>query len=816
MKALEFIKKVLQKLNNLSTIMTKMTFYLKRRISVSVIFRLLKVTWEQVEKMFNITNTQSTVRNQSISHGASKEAPPEEDIWNKTSVFFSSEHQVEAKNCISYLCHPPETVSPEEIKSKFEWLKGLAYPAYADNIQCGREGTNQYCILNENSQEILSIIFNSESYTVECGGETVTYTRETAGEKASSASGPGSKDAVNYDVIWSEWVKSAPTEEAPNREKAVQRMRDCLKKNETRLCLDRLKLTTIPHSIPEQIITLILDKNNLLSLPEKLHANIKEISVRENNLTRLPETLPDTIEIMDLDRNNIIELPERLPSALQTLIVSCNALTALPDTLPDGLQTLDVYRNNLTALPEHLPSSIVELFVFNNSLTFLPATLPMNLEILVADDNALTCLPESLPPALKNLSVKNNRITVLPETLPPTLQELYIDHNLLINLPENLPAALKYLEASYNQLARLPESLPSFLSEGPQPARILIEHNPISERTIQNMQMLMSSEGYRGPRVFFAMGEFSNVRVTRPLHEAVQGWLTCLKEEDVNQWRAFETEVNAAAFSIFLDRLSDTQNTRHPDFKEQVSAWLMRLAEDSTLRELAFTIAMDATISCEDRVTLAYHQMQEATLVYDAERGAFDSKFTELIMAGREIFRLEKIESLAREKVKRLFFIDEIEVFLGFQNQLRESLSLTTMTQDMRFYNVSGITESDLDEAEVRIKVAENSQFNQWFSCWEPWHKVLERIAPDDWQEMMNKRVEYIESNEYQSRVNAKLSALKIAGDSDPERAIEIRADAERAIGRQVMEEINQSLFTELTEKVLTKQRINSLMTPYW
>lgn len=50
MKALEFIKKVLQKLNNLSTIMTKMTFYLKRRISESVIFRLLKVTSEQVEK----------------------------------------------------------------------------------------------------------------------------------------------------------------------------------------------------------------------------------------------------------------------------------------------------------------------------------------------------------------------------------------------------------------------------------------------------------------------------------------------------------------------------------------------------------------------------------------------------------------------------------------------------------------------------------------------------------------------------------------------------------------------------------------------
>ncbi|MGK7490012.1 NEL-type E3 ubiquitin ligase domain-containing protein, partial [Salmonella enterica] len=69
----------------------------------------------------------------------------------------------------------------------------------------------------------------------------------------------------------------------------------------------------------------------------------------------------------------------------------------------------------------------------------------------------------------------------------------------------------------------------------------------------------------------------------------------------------------------------DTQNTRHSDFKQQVPARLMRLADDSTLRETAYIIAMDATISREDRVTLAYHQIQEATMVHDAERGAYDS-----------------------------------------------------------------------------------------------------------------------------------------------------------------------------------------------
>ncbi|EJK8173592.1 SPI-1 type III secretion system effector E3 ubiquitin transferase SlrP, partial [Salmonella enterica subsp. enterica serovar Cerro] len=698
--------------------------------------------------------------------------------------------------------------SPEEIKSKFECLRMLAFPAYADNIQYSRGGADQYCILNENSQEILSIIFNTDGYTVEGGGKSVTYTRVTESEQASSAS--GSKDAVNYELNWSEWVKAAPAEEAANREKAVQRMRDCLKNNKTELRLKILGLTTIPACIPEQITTLILDNNELKSLPENLQGNIQGniqiLYARSNQLTSIPATLPDTIQKMELSINRITELPERLPSALQSLDLFHNKISSLPENLPEELRYLSVYDNRIRTLPEHLPSGITHLNVQSNSLTALPETLPPGLKNLEAGENALTSLPASLPPELQFLDVSKNQITVLPETLPPTITTLDVSRNALSNLPENLPAALQIMQASRNRLVRLPESLPRFRGEGPRPTRIIVEHNPFSERTIQNMQRLMSSAGYQGPEVFFAMGDFSIVRVTRPLHQAVQGWLTNLEEEDVNQWRAFETEVNAAAFSMFLDRLSDTQNTRHPDFKEQVSAWLMRLADDSTLRETAFFIAMDATISCEDRVTLAYHQMQEATLVHDAERGAFDSHLAELIMAGREIFRLEQIESLAREKVKRLFFIDEVEVYLGFQNQLRESLSLTTMTQDMRFYNVSGITESDLDDAEIRIKIAENRDFHKWFALWGPWHKVLERIAPEEWREMMDKRAECIETDEYQSRVNAELEALRIADDSD----------AERAIGKKIMEEINQSLCTELMENILLKKEVSSLMSAYW
>ncbi len=40
--------------------------------------------------------------------------------------------------------------------------------------------------------------------------------------------------------------------------------------------------------------------------------------------------------------------------------------------------------------------------------------------------------------------------------------------------------------------------------------------------------------------------------------------------------------------------------------------------------------------------------------------------------------------------------------------------------------------------------------------------------------------------------------------------------DAERAIGIKIMEEINQTLFTEIMENILLKKEVSSLMSAYW
>ncbi|HIC5632002.1 TPA: NEL-type E3 ubiquitin ligase domain-containing protein, partial [Salmonella enterica subsp. enterica serovar Thompson] len=91
-------------------------------------------------------------------------------------------------------------------------------------------------------------------------------------------------------------------------------------------------------------------------------------------------------------------------------------------------------------------------------------------------------------------------------------------------------------------------------------------------------------------------------------------------------WYAFGQEANAAALSLFLDRLRETENfERDMGFKAQISSWLAQLAEDDALRAKTFAMATEATASCEDRVTLALHQMKNVQLVHDAEKGEYDN-----------------------------------------------------------------------------------------------------------------------------------------------------------------------------------------------
>ncbi|ELL5853546.1 SPI-2 type III secretion system effector E3 ubiquitin transferase SspH2 [Salmonella enterica] len=754
----------------------------------------------------------ATISNRRIYRIAWSDTPPEMSSWEKMKEFFCSTHQTEALECIWTICHPPAGTTREDVVSRFELLRTLAYAGWEESIHSGQHGENYFCILDEDSQEILSVTLDDAgNYTVNCQGysETHRLTLDTAqGEEgtghAEGASGTfrtsflpattAPQTPAEYDAVWSAWRRAAPAEESRGRAAVVQKMRACLNNGNAVLNVGESGLTTLPDCLPAHITTLVIPDNNLTSLPA-LPPELRTLEVSGNQLTSLPVLPPGLLEL-SIFSNPLTHLPA-LPSGLCKLWIFGNQLTSLP-VLPPGLQELSVSDNQLASLPA-LPSGLQELSVSDNQLTSLP-TLPSELYKLWAYNNRLTSLP-ALPSGLKELIVSGNRLTSLP-VLPSELKELMVSGNRLTSLPM-LPSGLLSLSVYRNQLTRLPESLIHLSSE----TTVNLEGNPLSERTLQALREITSAPGYSGPIIQFDMAGASAPRETRALHLAAADWLVPAREGEpapADRWHMFGQEDNADAFSLFLDRLSETENfIKDAGFKAQISSWLAQLAEDEALRANTFAMATEATSSCEDRVTFFLHQMKNVQLVHNAEKGQYDNDLAALVATGREMFRLGKLEQIAREKVRTLALVDEIEVWLAYQNKLKKSLGLTSVTSEMRFFDVSGVTVTDLQDAELQVKAAEKSEFREWILQWGPLHRVLERKAPERVNALREKQISDYEET-YRMLSDTELRPSGLVGNTD----------AERTIGARAMESAKKTFLDGL--RPLVEEMLGSYLNVQW
>lgn len=734
----------------------------------------------------------ATISNRRIYRIAWSDTPPEMSSWEKMKEFFCSTHQTEALECIWTICHPPAGTTREDVVSRFELLRTLAYAGWEESIHSGQHGENYFCILDEDSQEILSVTLDDAgNYTVNCQGysETHRLTLDTAqGEEgtghAEGASGTfrtsflpattAPQTPAEYDAVWSAWRRAAPAEESRGRAAVVQKMRACLNNGNAVLNVGESGLTTLPDCLPAHITTLVIPDNNLTSLPA-LPPELRTLEVSGNQLTSLPVLPPGLLEL-SIFSNPLTHLPA-LPSGLCKLWIFGNQLTSLP-VLPPGLQELSVSDNQLASLPA-LPSELYKLWAYNNRLTSLPA----------------------LPSGLKELIVSGNRLTSLP-VLPSELKELMVSGNRLTSLPM-LPSGLLSLSVYRNQLTRLPESLIHLSSE----TTVNLEGNPLSERTLQALREITSAPGYSGPIIQFDMAGASAPRETRALHLAAADWLVPAREGEpapADRWHMFGQEDNADAFSLFLDRLSETENfIKDAGFKAQISSWLAQLAEDEALRANTFAMATEATSSCEDRVTFFLHQMKNVQLVHNAEKGQYDNDLAALVATGREMFRLGKLEQIAREKVRTLALVDEIEVWLAYQNKLKKSLGLTSVTSEMRFFDVSGVTVTDLQDAELQVKAAEKSEFREWILQWGPLHRVLERKAPERVNALREKQISDYEET-YRMLSDTELRPSGLVGNTD----------AERTIGARAMESAKKTFLDGL--RPLVEEMLGSYLNVQW
>ncbi len=775
----------------------------------------------------------ATITNLRINCIAQSATPPEMSLWEKIKEFFCSTHQTEAQECIWTICHPSVGTTREDVVSRFEQLRMLVYAGYEESIHSGRHGESHFCILDADNQEILSVTLDDAgNYTVNCQGHNETYRftmdieqGEECTEHAEGASGTlqvsplpdpaAPQTPAAYDAVWSEWKRAAPAEELRGRAATVQRICTCLNNGSRELNVGESGLTALPDCLPAHITTLVIPHNNYLTSLPTLPSGLEVLTVEDNQLTSLPP-LPSGLEVLTVEDNQLTSLPP-LPAGLVVLTVSGNQLTSLPP-LPAGLQTLSVAGNQLTSLPP-LPAGLQMLLVARNQLTSLPP-LPAGLQMLSVAGNQLTSLPP-LPAGLQVLSVSDNQLTSLPllpaglelltlernpqlvrlPPLPEGLQTLSVDANPQLTRLPALPSGLQRLYARNNQLTRLPESITGLSSE----ASVNLEGNPLSERTLQALREITSAPGYSGPRILFDMAGASAPREARALHLAAAGWLVPAREGEpapADRWHMFGQEDNAAAFSLFLDRLSETENfMKDAGFKAQISSWLVQLAEDEALRAKTFAMATEATASCQDRVTLALHQMKNVQLVHDAEKGQYDNNLAALVATGREMFRLEKLEQIAREKAGTLALADDVEVYLAYQNKLKKALGLTSVTAEMRFFGVSGVTVSDLQAAELQVKAAEKSELREWILQWGPLHSVLERKAPERVNALREKQISDYEET-YRMLSDTELRPFGLVGNTD----------AERTIGARAMESAKKTFLDGL--RPLVEEMLGSYLAP--
>ncbi len=346
------------------------------------------------------------------------------------------------------------------------------------------------------------------------------------------------------------------------------------------------------------------------------------------------------------------------------------------------------------------------------------------------------------------------------------------------------------------RLIRRIESAQGTPPPAPQPSRPVSWQSAVDDR-------VMEDELGLAPQLV------PDTQVSTDLGASVAAWMPpAMGGVDITEvslrWQGFSAELGATAFAVFLDQLRGTVNSASPQFQRSVAEWLSHLEANPQLRQDTFALSEGATASCEDRVSHTFNGMRQLRLSSDVARGAFDGRLPELLTLGRSMFRLDQLETIAREYAAAMPYSDELEIHLAYQVMLRERLALPLDTQAMRFPDASEVTEAHIRLAHVRVLEAEQQNFANFLSNdWQPWQSVLRRLAPEQHAQAQEQLMDAM-GEEFSSRLNARLQASGLQHD----------ADAQRIVGPQIQAEITHEIYGRVTRDFLASRGLLSSLEP--
>ena len=505
----------------------------------------------------------------------------------------------------------------------------------------------------------------------------------------------------------------------------------------------------------------IICYTGLTALPENLSVGGDLRLSGCTGLTALPEHLSVTGGLDLRDCTGLTALPENLSVRGSLRLSGCTGLTALSEHLSVG-RYLDLEGcTGLTALPENL--SVGGYLDLRNctGLTALPENLSVRGDLGLSNCTGLTTLPEHLS-VTSNLDLRGcTGLTALPEHFSVGG---YLDLEGctgLTALPEHLSVG-RYLDlegctgltALPNWITTLGETIEGNIRN------VHLQNTGLSDTLIDSLREVEPP----GMQFHFSRSagqpeqQFSNVV------EGLTFWRQLASaDSEIPELSLMHDQ--ATDLVRYLGRLTSTadyqnQATR-PVLAQRVMAITALLTGSDRIRNEAMDHIHHALTSCDDRIILALDDLDTMQLLDSAERKAFAGNADELRELGLQMMRLDEVKRIARDHMKTLKWVDEIEVELAFQIGVRQQLALPGSTQHMIFRRCANVSDQDIANAVNEVNThCSDDNLQAYLAQWDPWQKYLRRQEVPTFDQLPQKTVDRIEDCAISAEKTPKMVAL--------------------------------------------------------
>ncbi|PRA31419.1 NEL-type E3 ubiquitin ligase domain-containing protein [Pseudomonas poae] len=362
----------------------------------------------------------------------------------------------------------------------------------------------------------------------------------------------------------------------------------------------------------------------------------------------------------------------------------------------ERLQALELTGNQISRLPEvlsHMPA-LERLYLDSNRLQLTEYTRAKlanmrSLKVLNLSNNPLVD-----PPLVRNLfelqtlALRNCRLKEVPSGLlrVPYLERLDLRENDIETLPDWLYA------------------VPSGLAEA-----INLRHNPL---TLRSRAALRNYRDRVGVGMGFLEDDIARLNEQRARELWVPDERIPQFSEKNATWLGLKDEAQSDGLFKLLAELggtADSTNVRE-DMERRVWRVLEAARADQRLREEIFERAA-TPLNCDDAAAVSFSNLEILVEIHDASQLVNGGQVTagSLLKLGRGLFRLDRLERMARAHSAEHPASDPLEVSLAYRTGLVDRFYLPGQPRHMRFSRLAGVTQQALASAENRVKSDELS-----------------------------------------------------------------------------------------------------------